>query len=171
MRDRRHLNLHVARPHALRSRVTVGVVCRRPRCSDRHVRARRAGVRAALCDGLGAGGVAPQHRQVKRLAQAVPEGWHQENVDERVGDGVERGQQQPDLLDGRVDDIDGDARLTEAVVDDVVADGQGEDDRDCHAGLRHTCVRLVNHARTRYGRRLESPAKRQQYPTESDTTV
>ena len=102
------------------------------------------------------------------LAEAVTEGGHQEDIDERVGDRVERRQQEAYHLDRRVYDVDCQTSLAKGVVDNVVTNGQHKDYRNGYPSFRHQSVRIVNHTGMLHRRRIEPFAKRDQYPPKNE---
>ena len=96
---------------------------------------------------------------MERLTEAVTKGGHQEHVDERVADRVERRQQEAYPLDRRVYDVDCQTRLPKGVEYDVVTNGQHKYDCNGYASFCHESVRIVNHTGMRHRRRIELLSK------------
>ena len=97
---------------------------------------------------------------MERLTEAVAEGGHQKDIDERVGDRVERCKQHADLLHRGVLHVDDDTNRPEHVVDGVITDGKDEDGSDGNTSLCHERIRGVNGIGTCHGLRFESLTQR-----------
>ena len=66
---------------------------------------------------------------------APAKGWQKDEVYERIGDGITDVQEDAGELTRRVELVLCDAHATDEEVDDVIADGEDEDDRDGDGAL------------------------------------